>query len=98
MMANKNESFFKDMGENWDAYREAIARYDYEHKEEIIMEHGISKGIMIGKEEGIMESNIKHVLNMYNKGYAIEDIADCVELSLLDVQNIIDTKCKENLD
>ena len=69
------------MGENWDAYREAIARYDYEHKEEIIM-----------------ESNIKHVLNMYNKGYAIEDIADCLELLLLDVQNIIDTKCKENLD
>lgn len=49
---------------------------------------------MIGKEEGIMESKIKHILNMYNKGYTIEDIADCVELSLLDVQNIIDTKCK----
>lgn len=90
MMANKKEEFYKYFAENWDAYREAIARYDYEHKEEIIMEHGI----MIGKEEGIMESKIKHILNMYNKGYTIEDIADCVELSLLDVQNIIDTKCK----
>ena len=38
------------------------------------------------------EINEKVVINMYKKGYAIEQIADIVELSEEEVKNIIEDK------
>ena len=53
-----------------------LDRYDYEQRNEIIMNHGISigkeegillgkeQGILLGKEQGILQTNQKNILNI----------------------------------
>ena len=89
MMLNKKESFFQDLAEDFGKFKAMLDRYDYEHRDEIIMNHGIS----IGKEEGILlgkeEVNQKNILNMYQRGYSVEEISECLDVAVVYVNRII---------
>ena len=101
MMERKREEFFKELAEDYDAFRRMIQKYDEEHKEEIIFDHGLEvgtekgiaigteNGIAIGKEIGKQQERINNVLNMHQIGLTIEQISQYLQLTKEEVESII---------
>ena len=93
MMEEKKESFFQELAEDYDAFKRMIQKHDEEHKEEIAFDHGIDVGTKIGTKKGIeigkQQRDITNVVNMHQKGYPLEIICDCLNLSQEEVENII---------
>ena len=74
-------------------FKAMLDRYDYEHRNEIIMNHGISigkeEGILLGKEQGILKTNQKNILNMYQRRYSVEEISKCLDVPVKCVKEIV---------
>ncbi|MCI8284034.1 MAG: hypothetical protein HFE90_02010 [Firmicutes bacterium] len=54
------------------------------------IEKGIVQGITEGIEKGKMQSEVKVIIRMYKKGYELEQIADVLEKSAEEVEQIIE--------
>ena len=53
------------------------------------MQKGLEKGMQEGLEKGSLEKQQEIILNMYNKGLDIESISKFMNLSILEVEMII---------
>ncbi len=62
----------------------SIFEYDQEAHMRLVREEG--------REEGKEEANVELILNMYGKGYTLEQIADVTEKEIGEIQAIIEEK------
>ena len=63
--------------------------------EEYYIDKGIEQGINKGFEQGSIKKEREIVINMHNKGIAIDTIAECSGLSISDVEKIINSEEKK---
>lgn len=54
-----------------------------------ILERGIEKGIQEGEQRGLVKGETRFILNMYEKGYTLEQIADVAGKSAETIRSII---------
>ena len=61
-----------------------------------LVEEGIAKGIVEGRAEGIVEGRAEEragiIIKMYNKGFAVEEIAETIDKDVEEVKEIIEAK------
>lgn len=57
-----------------------------------IREKGIAEGKARGEAIGEARGKARLILNMYDKGYALEQIADIAEQSIEEIKTIIETR------
>ena len=66
----------------------SIFEYDQEAHMRLVRE----EGERVGEQRGRADANAELILNMYRKGYALEQIADVIEKDIDEIKAILDEK------
>lgn len=53
---------------------------------------GEARGITQGIEKGVAQENVRIILNMYQKGYSLDQIADITDKTIEEIETIIEKK------
>jgi uncharacterized protein YerC len=67
---------------------ELIKQRTIEAAEKIGLEQGLEQGLKQGLKQGLEQGISKAIINMLSKNFAIDTIADILEIPILDVQTI----------
>lgn len=55
---------------------------------------GEARGITQGIEKGVAQENVRIILNMYQKGYSLDQIADITDKTIEEIETIIEKKAR----
>jgi predicted transposase/invertase (TIGR01784 family) len=82
----------RDMLRLYEMREKAI--YDYTGGINAATRKGIAMGEQRGMQKGLQQAQVNYVLKLSQKSKSVEAIAELTDLSLEDVSNILNNKCK----